>query len=51
MEYSVNYELIKGYYDNKLWGIDRIWNVVGKSAGVTEAEYKEITSFAYPNKS
>lgn len=42
------FEKIKGYYDNGLWSIDRVWNVVGKA--LTELEYKEITGFEYPNK-
>ena len=51
MEHSTNFEKTKGYYDNKLWSIDRVWNVVGKSTGITEAEYLEITGFTYPAKS
>lgn len=46
---SAKYEMVKGYYDNGLWSIDRVWNVVGKA--ITEEEYKEITGFDYPNKS
>jgi hypothetical protein len=40
------FEKIKGYYDSGLWGIQRVWNVVGKA--ITEAEYKQITGFEYP---
>lgn len=39
---------IKYYYDNGLWSIDRVWNVVGKA--ITEEEYKLITGFIYLNK-
>ena len=42
------FDKIKYYYDNGLWSIDRVWNVVGKV--LTEAEYQEITGFEYPNK-
>jgi hypothetical protein len=42
------YDKIKHYYDTGLWDINRVWNVVGKA--LTEAEYKEITGFEYPNK-
>jgi len=37
---------VKYYYDNKLWGLQRVWNVVGKA--ITEDEYKQITGFTYP---
>jgi hypothetical protein len=42
------FEKIKFYYDNGLWNIDRVWNVVGKA--ITEAEYQQITGFIYPAK-
>ena len=42
-------EMVKYYYDNGLWTIDRVWNVVGKA--ITESEYKEITGYDYPAKS
>lgn len=45
---SDKFEMVKKYYDNGLWSIDRVWNVVGKA--ITEDEYKEITGFDYPNK-
>ena len=41
-------EKIKYYYDNGLWTIARVWNVVGKA--ITEEEYYLITGFEYPNK-
>ena len=43
------FERIKYYYDNRLWDIDRVWNVVGKA--ITETEYEQITGFVYPDKS
>lgn len=42
------YDKVKYYYDNGLWSIDRVWNVVGKV--LTEDEYFEITGIVYPNK-
>lgn len=50
MEHTINFEKIKGYYDNGLWSIDRVFNVVGKANSITEDEYKEITGFTYPSK-
>jgi hypothetical protein len=46
VEHSINFDKIKSYYDNGLWKIQRVWNVVGK--GITEDEYLEITGFVYP---
>ena len=42
------FEKIKYYYDNGLWDINRVWNVVGKA--ITEEEYFEITGYQFPNK-
>ena len=42
------FDKIKYYYDNGLWSIDRVWNVVDKA--LTEEEYFEITGFKYPSK-
>lgn len=42
------FEKIKHYYDDGLWSIDRVWNVVGKA--ISAEEYFEITWFVYPNK-
>jgi len=42
------FEKIKYYYDNKLWNLQRVWNVVGKTNGLTEEEYYQITGFVYP---
>ena len=50
MKYSNNFEMIKDYYERKLWSLQRVWNVVGKTTGITEIEYQEITGFIYPNK-
>ncbi|MGI6636747.1 MAG: XkdX family protein [Minisyncoccales bacterium] len=44
------FDKIKYYYDNKLWSLQRVWNVVGKANGLTEEEYQEITGFVYPDK-
>ena len=41
-------EKIKYYYDNGLWDINRVWNVVGKA--ITEEEYFEITGYTFPDK-
>jgi hypothetical protein len=43
------FDKIKYYYENQLWSIDRVWNVVGKA--ITEDEYYQITGFIYPAKS
>ena len=42
------FDKIKYYYDNKLWSLQRVWNVVGKA--ITEQEYHQITGFKYPAK-
>lgn len=42
------YDMVKKYYDTKLWSIDRVWSVVGKA--ITKVEYKKITGFVYPDK-
>lgn len=42
------FDKIKYYYDNKLWSLQRVWNVVGKANGLTEDEYKEIIGLTYP---
>ena len=44
-------EKIKHYYETGLWGIQRVWNVVGKENGLTEAEYQQMTGFVYPSMS
>ncbi|MEL7646971.1 MAG: XkdX family protein [Sedimentibacter sp.] len=40
------FEKVKYYYDNGLWNIQRIYNVVGKA--INETEYMQITGFIYP---
>lgn len=53
---SKNYEKVNNYYIAYLngeswgWSIDRVWNVTGKSTGITEEEYNEITGCIYPSK-
>ena len=42
------FEKIKYYYDNGLWDINRVWNVVGRA--ITEEEYFEITGYTFPDK-
>ena len=39
------YEKIKYYYDEGLWSLRRVYNVVGKV--ITEKEYEEITGEDY----
>ena len=43
------FDRIKFYYEEGLWDIQRVWNVVGKV--ITEEEYQQITGFEYPNMS
>lgn len=50
MGHSKNYEKFKGYFEQELWTLDMLWNVVGRKFGITEDEYNEITGFVYPNK-
>lgn len=45
---SKNYEKVNNYYQKGLWGIDKVFNAVGK--WITEAEYKKITGYTYPGK-
>lgn len=45
---STKFDMVKSYYDNGLWDIDRVWNVVNKA--ITPDEYLIITGFVYPNK-
>lgn len=44
---SVNFVKIKDYYDSGLWDKNRVYNVVGKSNGITKEEFKEITGDMY----
>jgi hypothetical protein len=41
-------EKIKFYYENELWDINRVWNVVGRA--ITQEDYFEITGFVFPDK-
>lgn len=50
MEHSKNFEMVKNYYDIKLWDLNRVWRVTNKVTGITEAEYYEITGIYYPSK-
>lgn len=42
------FDKIKYYYDNKLWSIERVWNVVGRA--ITEEEFQDITGKPYEVK-
>ena len=44
---SKNFEKIKGYYDQGLWTITMVRNVVGKKQGITAEEFTEITGKDY----
>lgn len=44
---SDKFDMVKDYYDRKLWNLQRVWNVVGKA--ITGEEYQIITGFEYPN--
>lgn len=44
---SKNFDKIKSYYDRGLWDIAKVYNVVGKSLGIIEEEYREITGVDY----
>ena len=47
---SEKYELVKGYYDDGLWSIEKVKNVVtAPKPWITEAEYQQITGLVYPN--
>lgn len=43
---KTKFEKVKIYYDNGLWGIDRVRNAVVKK-WITAAEFKEITGIDY----
>ncbi len=43
---SKNYNKIKRYYDEELWGINRVRNMV-KTGNLTEQEFYEITGETY----
>ena len=45
---SKNFEKIKGFFDKKLWDLERVYNVVNIGLnGITEEEYEEIAGEAY----
>ena len=44
---SKNFEKIKRYYDQGLWTITMVRNVVGKKQGITAEEFKLITGEDY----
>lgn len=48
--HSKNFELVKNYYDTGKWSKQRVYNVVGKPAGITAEEYEEITGEPYVAK-
>ncbi len=48
---SKNFNTVKKNYDKGLWSLERVWNVTGKTLGITEEEYRQITGFIYPDKS
>lgn len=45
--HSKNFDKIKAYYDEGLWDIERVHNVVGKKNGITADEFTEITGEPY----
>lgn len=46
MEHSEKYELVKKYYDMKIWDERRVKNAV-KMGWITAEEYQEITGNTY----
>ena len=45
--HSKNFEKIKKYYDTGLWTLAKVRAVVGKTLGITAAEFFEITGQEY----
>ncbi|MHC1722732.1 MAG: XkdX family protein [Aminipila sp.] len=46
---SEKYPMVKKFYDDKLWDIDRVKNVVtAPIPWITKEEYQQITGFVYP---
>lgn len=45
MEHSKKFDLVKDFYDRRLWSKTRVWNAVGR--WITAEEYKEITGEPY----
>ena len=46
MGHSKKFNLVKGYYDGNLWGINRVKLAVTKG-WITAEEFEEITGQAY----
>lgn len=46
MDHSKNFNKVKQYYDNRLWGIERVREAVVKN-WITPEEFKEITGEDY----
>jgi hypothetical protein len=46
MEHSNNYEMVKNWYNVKMWNEARVRNAV-RMSWITEAEFEEITGKAY----
>ena len=46
MEHSKNFDKVKKYYDQGLWGINKVRQAVVKG-WITEKEFKEITGQDY----
>lgn len=46
MEHSKNFEKVRGYFNNGLWGFTAVRNAVVKR-WITAEEYEEITGEAY----
>jgi hypothetical protein len=40
------YKMIKGYFDDGLWNIAQVWDMVGKLK-ITAAQYETITGEVY----
>lgn len=49
MEHSKHYDLVKQYYDDGLWDINRVRNAVVKH-WITPEEFYEITGEPYESK-
>ena len=45
MEHSKKFDLVKDFYDRRLWSKTRVWNAVGR--WITAEEYEEITGEPY----
>ena len=44
---SKNFDKIKDYFDKGMWGITRVYNLVGKKLGITKEEFETITGVSY----